>query len=184
MGQALRRSGSDPAGPSTVLNRLVPDSSAAPTAYRMTPALAVAMLGRGVVTLGALVVLATLLDAVAGTGPAPVVVVAVAGLALLGARAWWLLRRWVLRLSEQGYDVRGLPGVGVGSASWSEVGSAAAAGSSGTPCLLIRLVDGRTTVLPMTALAGDRELVAADVQRRLRDAHLPEQTRTEDPEGS
>jgi hypothetical protein len=64
-----------------------------------------------------------------------------------------------------------LQGVGVARASWSQVEEAVAASPQGEPCLVLRLVDGRSTRLPVAALAGDREAFARDVRRRLRDAH-------------
>jgi hypothetical protein len=59
----------------------------------------------------------------------------------------------------------------VTEAAWSEVGEAVAASPGGEPCLLLHLADGRATRLPMAALAGDPDVVALDVRRRLRDAH-------------
>jgi hypothetical protein len=103
-----------------------------------------------------------------------VVTVAVAGLLLLAGQTWWLLCwAWVVRLTPAGYAVRLLRGVGVRDASWSEVGEATAAAPGGRPALVLRLTDGRATVLPMAALPVDREDFARDVRRRLRDAHTP-----------
>jgi hypothetical protein len=141
------------------------------TSYRMAPALAARLVGRSLVTLAVLVVVATVAGALAGGWVVPATVACV-GLAVVAVWAWWLLRRGAaVRLSDEGYDVRLLRGVGVGRATWSQVEEAVAASPQGEPCLVLRLVDGRTTRLPMAALAGDRDAFAADVRHRLRVAH-------------
>lgn len=150
-----------------------------PTDYRMSPALAVATLGRGLLALGGLVVVVTVVAAIGRTGPLPTLVVAALGALVLAIRSWWLLRGWALRLTDEAYAVRGLRGVGVRRAAWAEVQSASAVEVSGTPCLVLRLRDGRSTALPVRALAGDREVVAGDVQRRLRDSHTPGRSTTD-----
>ncbi|MGA8245704.1 MAG: hypothetical protein WB797_02270 [Nocardioides sp.] len=142
------------------------------TSYGLAPALAARLVGRSLVTLAVLVTLATGVGQLTGAGWAPAGVVALVGLLLVGAWAWWLLRRaWTLRLTGEGYAVRLLRGVGVAGAAWAQVGEAVAASPGGEPCLVLRLDDGRVTRLPMAALAGDPDVVALDVRRRLRDAH-------------
>lgn len=144
----------------------------APSAsYRLAPALAARLIGRSLITLAVLVVVATLVGALAGGWLVPAGVAAV-GVVVAAAWAWWLLRRGTaVRLTDEGYDVRLLSGIGVARASWSEVEEAVAASPQGEPCLVLRLVDGRATRLPMAALAGDREAFAHDVRRRLHEAH-------------
>lgn len=150
---------------------VTPAPPATGTSYRLAPALAARLVGRSLVTLAVLVVIATLVGALAGGWVVPATV-AGAGLVLVAGWAWWLLRRGAaVRLTVDGYDVRLLQGVGVARASWSQVEEAVAASPQGEPCLVLRLVDGRTTRLPVAALAGDRDAFAHDVRRRLRDAH-------------
>jgi hypothetical protein len=145
--------------------------SAISTSYRLAPALAARLVGRSLVTLAVLVVVATLVGTFAGGWLVPATV-AGAGLLVVAGWAWWLLRRGTaVRLTDEGYDVRLLLGVGVARAPWSEVAEAVAASPRGEPCLVLQLVDGRSTRLPVAALAGDREAFARDVRRRLRDAH-------------
>jgi hypothetical protein len=144
----------------------------AETRYRLAPALGVRLVGRSLVTLAVLVALATLLGLVLGPGWVIAGAVTVVGLPAVGAWAWWLLRRAVaVRLTAGGYDVRLLAGVGATSASWSDVTEIVAQSPGGTPCLLLRLRDGRGTRLPMTALVGDPDAFARDVRGRVRDAH-------------
>jgi hypothetical protein len=155
-----------------VLNLLVTTPHPTPgTSYRLARPLAVRLVGRSLVALGVLVAVATTVGAFAGGWRVPATL-AFVGLLVVVAWAWWLLRRGAaVRLSDEGYDVRLLQGAGVARASWSQVEEAVAASPRGEPCLVLRLVDGRMTRLPMAALAGDRDAFADDVRRRLRDAH-------------
>ena len=148
--------------------------------YRLAPALVARMLGRGLVALGVVVLLTTVLDAVTGVGWSAVALVDVVGLLLLGGWAWWLHRSWVVRLSPAGYAVRLLPRVGVSEAAWSQVSEAVATAPGGRACLVLHLTDGRSTVLPVAALAGDRDAFAHVVRRLLRDAHTPTDDRPDD----
>ena len=144
------------------------------TSYRLAPALGARLVGRSLVTLGVLVVVATFVGLLTGAGWVPAGVVTVLGLFAVALWAWWLLRRAeALRLSDQGYAVRLLSGVGVPAAPWSSVDEAVAASPDGEQCLVLRLTDGRLTRLPMATLAADPDVVARDVRRRLRDAHTP-----------
>ena len=152
------------------------------TGYHLAPALGMRLVGRSLVSLGVLVVVATLLGLLFDTGWVLAGAVAVVGLVLVAVWAWWLLRRArAVRLTDQGYDVRLLGGVGTTSAAWSDVVEVVAARAGGTPCLVIRLTDGRGTRLPMTALAGDPDAFARDVRRRVRDAHSPSPETPDDP---
>jgi hypothetical protein len=150
---------------------VAPPSPGSSTSYRLAPALAARLIGRSLVTLAVLVMVATLAGALLGGWWLPAAV-ACFGSVLVAGWSWWLLRRGTaVRLTGEGYDVHFLQGVGVPRAAWSHVDEAVAASPSGEPCLVLRLVDGRTTRLPMRALAGDREAFARDVRRRLRDAN-------------
>ena len=144
------------------------------TTYRLAPALGVRLVGRSLVTLAVVVVLATLAGVLTGVGWRLAGVVAAVGTALVAGWAWYLLRRaWAVRLSAREYDVRLLTGVGTATATWSQVEEVVAATLGGSPCLVLRLRDGRMTRLPMTAIAGDADAFAHDVRRRVRDAHTP-----------
>jgi hypothetical protein len=145
------------------------------TGYRLAPALGIRLIGRSLVSLAVVVVVASLTGLLFGVGWVLAGGVTVVGLVVVGAWAWWLLRRAeVVRLTDLGYDVRLLGGVGTTSAAWTEVAEVVAASPGGTPCLVIRLTDGRGTRLPMTALADDPDAFARDVRRRVRDAHTPQ----------
>jgi hypothetical protein len=142
------------------------------TTYRLAPALGVRLVGRSLLTLAVVVVVATLVGALTGAGWVPAGVVTLVGVLLVGGWAWYLLRRaWAVRLTAQGYTVRLLGGVGATSAAWSDVEEVVAASPQGTPCLVVRLRDGRATRLPVAAIAADADAFAHDVRRWVRDAH-------------
>lgn len=158
----------------------VPVTVSAPdpaTSYRLAPALGARLVGRSLVTLAVLVALATVVGVLTGAGWVPAGVVAAIGALLAAGWGWYLLRlAWAVRLTEGGYAVRLLAGVGASAASWSQVEKVVAASPGGTPCLVLQLRDGRLTRLPMAAIAGDPDAFALDVRRRVRDAHTPRQT--------
>jgi len=73
----------------------------------------------------------------------------------------------LVRLGEEGYQVRLLRGAGVRRARWRDVEDAVTATVSGHDCVVLRLRDGRTTTIPVQVLAGDREEFARDVRAHL-----------------
>jgi hypothetical protein len=81
-----------------------------------------------------------------------------------------LLRVEVVSLHDEGYRVRLVRGAGVTSARWADVTEAVAASPRGIDCLVIRLRDGGTTTIPVTALAADRSVFATEVRGYLRRA--------------
>jgi hypothetical protein len=109
-----------------------------------------------------------------GAGWLPAGLVTLVGVLVVAAWAWYLTRiAWAVRLTPEGYAVRLLGGIGVATASWSQVEEVLAASPGGRPCLVLRLRDERLTTVPMSAVAGDPDAFARDVRRRLRDAHTP-----------
>jgi hypothetical protein len=144
------------------------------TSYRLSPALGVRLVGRSLVTLAVVVVVATVVGALTGVGWRLAGGVTLAGLVLEAGWAWYLLRRAsAVRLTTRGYAVRLLGGIGVGAAEWSQVAEVVAASPDGRACLEVRLRDGRVTRLPVAAIAADPDAFAHDVRRRVRDAHTP-----------
>ena len=97
---------------------------------------------------------------------------AVAGIAALVAAATMLSRRgWVVRLSEDGYRVQWVRGVGVATARWKDVEDAVTTTSGGSPVDVLRLRSGLTTTIPVEMMAGDREQFVRDLQRHLQRGH-------------
>src|SRR5262245_7271014 len=61
----------------------------------------------------------------------------------------------VVRLDENGYQVRYVRGAGVKQGRWLDVEDLATSFSAGHPVVVLRLKDGRTTTIPVNVLAGD-----------------------------
>jgi hypothetical protein len=164
-----------PGGRRFQLNDPVTGAAPNPTAtYRLAPALGARLVGRSLVTLAVLVLLATVIGDLTGLGWRLAGGLTAVGVVLAAVWSWYLLRRaWAVRLTATGYAVRLLGGVGTTTASWVDVDEVLAASPGGQPCLELRLGDGRATRLPMAAIAGDRDAFALDVRRRVRDAHTP-----------
>jgi hypothetical protein len=138
--------------------------------YRLAPALGARFLGALLVLLALVLAVLTLLVAVLDW---PVGVLVGAGaIGLLGVLvAGWLVLRAlpVVRLAPEGYRVRMVRGAGTTAARWTEVTEAVAATRGGRPVVVIRLQDGRSTTIPVQALAADREEFVRDLRRRLQD---------------
>jgi hypothetical protein len=115
------------------------------TEYRLAPAIVLRVAGAALVALVGLV--------------------AVAGGAAYAARA-----TYVVRLDPLGYDVRLVRGAGVKRARWVDVAEVSTAEVHGAPCIVVALRDGRTTTVPVTLLAGDRDEFANRLRALLQQA--------------
>ena len=129
-------------------------------------------MGASLAGVGLLVCLATLLVAVLDVHTVALTVVVVLALLLVAGTGWALTRStWVVRLDEDGYQVRHVRGVGVARAGWREVDSALTATIAGDPCLVLRLRDGRTSTIPLRMLEVDPDEFAKDVADHLQRGH-------------
>ena len=136
--------------------------------YRLAPALGARFVGGLLVLLALLLAVTTVVVALLRL-PATVLVV-VAGLGLAGALvAGYVVTRRVavVHLGAEGYRVRLVRGAGVAAAGWRDVTQAVTTTPDGVPVVVLRLVDGRTTTIPVQALAGDREEFVRDLQAHL-----------------
>ncbi len=124
-----------------------------------------AALGVVVLVLTLVVALLSLPTAVLTTG------VLVAVLALLVAGFLVTRRSFVVRLDEAGYQVRFIRGAGVKQARWKDVEDVVATTVSAERCVVLRLRDGRTTTLPVRALAGNPDDFVKDLQAHLNKGH-------------
>ena len=140
--------------------------------YRLAPLLVARIVGSYLVALALLVFVGTVVVAAAGWPGDLLTVLLVAGLVGMFGLAWWLRSRaYVVRFDAEGYRVGLVHGAGVRRASWAEVTEAAATSAGRSPCLELRLRDDRTTTIPVSALAADREDFVRDVQARLQHGH-------------
>ncbi len=136
--------------------------------YRLAPALGARLLGSALVGLAVLVFAVTVVAALLGLSAVFVGVVAAVGLAAVLVAGHLLTRRaYVVRLGEDGYQVRMVRGAGVRAARWVEVENAVTATPRGIDCVVLRLRDGRTTTIPVQVLAADREEFVRDVRAHL-----------------
>lgn len=138
------------------------------TTHRLAAPLAARVVGAALVAVALLVVLATLLVAVLDLHTSVLLAVALVALLGVGATAVAVRRRPVLRLDESGYRVSWVRGAGVKAAGWSHVADAVTASPGGIDCVVLRLDDGRTTSIPVAAVATDRDALVAEVRELLR----------------
>jgi hypothetical protein len=135
--------------------------------YRLAPAISARLIGASVVVLALVALLTTALVLAFGW---PIIVLWIAtGMGALGVAraAWYLTHASVVTLSETGYRVRFLRGSGVVQGRWVDVEDAVSAKVGGAVCLVLRLRDGRSTVIPVVALAGHRDDFAEAVRKHL-----------------
>ncbi len=140
--------------------------------FRLAPLLVARLVGAYLVGLALLMFLATALVAVTGW-PGDLLAALLGGglIGLLGL-GWWLRNRaYVIRFERDGYRLGLVRGAGARQASWAEVTEASATSSDGGPCLELRLRDGGATVVPISALAVDREVFVRELRARLQRGH-------------
>ncbi len=136
--------------------------------YRVAPLVAARVVGALLVLIAVLLVAATVL--VAALDLSPDLLVIGAGLcvvAVFGAGYLLTQRIAVVHLDEEGYRVRLVRGVGVSQATWSEVLEVVTATPDGQPVLVLKLIHDRTSTIPVTILAADRESFVRDLLARV-----------------
>ncbi|MDI6911446.1 hypothetical protein [Nocardioides sp.] len=146
------------------------DGSAAPQVsdYRLAPAFAARFVGGLLVSLAVLLVVVTVLVVALRLPGVLLLAVAVVGAAATLTAAYVISQRVaVVHLGAEGYRVRLVRGAGVTAAGWREVEEAVTASPGGVPVVRLRLTEGRTTTIPVHALAADRDEFVRDLQRHL-----------------
>jgi hypothetical protein len=140
--------------------------------YRFSQPLVVRAMGAFLAAVGVLVFLLALLVGVLSL-PIVVLTVGVVLAVLAVFVVGFLLTRKaaVVRLDDEGYQVRFVRGAGVKQARWKDVEDAVATTLSGERCVVLRLRDGRTTTVPVRVLAGDPNAFVKDLQRHLDRGH-------------
>lgn len=141
-----------------------------PHHYRLHPGFAARFLGAALVLLAVVMFGATAVVALAGWNGDLLVVLFGLGLVGVFTLGWWLRERaYVLHVDAEGYRVGLVRGAGVKEARWADVAEASTDSPHGIPVVVLELHDGRTTSIPVQALALDREEFVRELQRRLRD---------------
>lgn len=149
-----------------------PAPVAGPRDYGLSPALRARLMGTLLAVVGLVLLVATVVVAVADLPVAVLsglVVLAVLGVAALGVVLG--RRRYVVRLDDTGYRIRFVRGVGRAQARWTDVSDLTTAVVSGTECVVLRLRDGASSTLPVNLIEGDREEFVDELQRRLDAGH-------------
>lgn len=132
--------------------------------YRLSPAFTARLMGGTLVLLAALILVSTALVAVFDLHtvwlvvPAAVALVVIIGVAVLISRS-----NPAVRFTDEGYVVRGFRGAGEKSARWKDVEDVITTHRGNLPCTMIRLKNGTSTTIPVTALDGDREQFVRDL---------------------
>jgi len=138
------------------------------TDYRLAPQFAARLFGLALMAGGLLLVVVTVL--VVGLGASPFLVSgSMVAVLLLIVVAGVVVTRdaYVVRLSADGYRVRFVRGAGVKQARWSDVSDAVTTDVAGSPCVVLRLKDGRATTIPVEVVAVDREAFVRDLRTHL-----------------
>jgi len=140
--------------------------------YRFSQPLIARLLGFFLAGLGVLVFLLT---AAVGLFALPVVVLTVgvvlAVVAVFVGGALLTRNGTVVRLDDEGYQVRFVRGAGVKQARWKDVEDVVATTVADERCVVLRLRDGRTTTIPVRALAGSPDAFVKDLQVHLNKGH-------------
>lgn len=134
--------------------------------------LATRLVGSALVGLALVVFVLTALTVALDWPADPILLVVGLGLAAVFALGGWLRgSATVVRFDDAGYRVRLIRGAGVSQGVWSDVAEATAQTRRGLRVVVLERHDGRETVIPVDAVAGDRERFADDVRERLRAAN-------------
>lgn len=143
-------------------------TDARPVVYRLNPAFAARFVGLALVVAAVVIFVGTALVALLDLPVVVLAVVGVVGVGSVAVLAWYLRSRaYVVRCDRDGYRVGLVRGAGVSQARWSEVAEAVAASPRGIPCVVLRLGDGRSTTIPVQAVAMDREEFARELRQHL-----------------
>lgn len=138
------------------------------TDYGLSARLRARLMGLALVGIAVLLLAMTVLVAVFRLPQdilsALVVLVVVAVFAL----GFFLVRRWyVVRLDEEGYEVRFVRGAGTRRARWSDVEDLVTTTRAGDDVVVLRLRNGGTTTVPVALIEGDQEEFVDELRRHL-----------------
>jgi len=139
--------------------------------YRLSPALGARLVGLLIVVLAVVVFVATGLVAVLNLHTLVLVAVALVVLAVIFGVGALVRGATVVHFDDEGYRVRLVRGAGVKAAGWKDVTDAGTATRRGVRCVVLNLRDGRTTTIPVDAVAVDRDAFVRDLQAHLQRGH-------------
>jgi hypothetical protein len=136
--------------------------------YRLAPVLGTRLVGALLIAVAVLLLVLTVLVGAFGLPLELLLALALAGVVAVFAAGYFLTRRLVVvRLGVDGYRVRLVRGVGVAAAAWTEVEEAVTTTTYGAPVVVLKLTEARTTTIPVSVLAVDREEFVRDLRGHL-----------------
>ncbi len=143
--------------------------------YRWPAPLVLRLVGRLTALLGGLWILGICVDLAVGAGGSPrwaYVVALGCTVALVAAAGVFVWRPpLVIEMTADGYRLQHLRGGGVAHARWREVGSVTTQSTPNGSVLVVQLVDGRRSLIPLTLLGARAEEAEQEVHERLNTAH-------------
>lgn len=140
--------------------------------YGLAPVLRARLMGSFLALIG--VVLLVMTVVVAALDLPPDILSVLVGLVIVGVFVLGFVlskRLYVVRVDDTGYQVRFVRGAGRKRARWVDVEDLTTAVVAGSPCVVLRLREGRTTTIPVDLIEGDREQFVEELQRRLDAGH-------------
>lgn len=141
---------------------------AQPSEFGLAPQLRARLMGAGLLGLGALLAVASLVVALLRLPPDIIIGIAVLVMVAIFVLGFGLVRRWFLvRVDATGYQVRFVRGAGVRAARWADVEDVQTQTLAGARCVVLRLRDGRQTTVPVDLVEGDRDAFVRELQDRL-----------------
>jgi len=142
------------------------------SSYRFSGPFVVRLLGTGLVAVGlVVVVLVALVAALHLPEVALAVVLVAAAVVVVGLGVTAVRHAAVVRFDEAGYRIRFIRGAGVRQARWTQVEDVVASTVAGTRCVVLQLRDGRTSTVPVSALATSSEAFVDDLREHLNRGH-------------
>lgn len=150
-----------------------PDSTSAPTVYRLDPRPGLRLFGLRFVLAAVLVIAAWLCAVLLGDSAGTVVASllgAAAALLIIVSTVLLLRPPAVVRLDDEGYRLGRVPQGGIRRARWRDVRRVETADSTHGRALVFAL-DGAESTIPLLLVAGQAATLQRDVNERLNRAH-------------
>lgn len=140
--------------------------------YALAPQLRARIMATCLIGLGLLLAGATFLIAVLKLSLDLLVLLIALTLVVIFGLGFLLVRRWyVVRLDEDGYQVRFVRGAGARAARWADVKDVRTAEVAGARCVVLQLRSGESTTIPVDVIEGGGAPLIEELRRRLNIGH-------------
>jgi hypothetical protein len=131
--------------------------------YRLAPSFRVRLMGAGLMGLGVILVVATVIVVSTGLSLDVLSVFVILTVPAVFVLGYLLNKRTVLHTDPIGYRVRMVRGVGAEAARWADVHDLQTAEVAGSRCLVLNLRDGRSSTVPVDVVEGDPDELVRDL---------------------